>query len=120
MKLKGLHNNLKLPRKEVTYSSSQQNYSQASNSTPQQAKSQSQLNQENGYDPQGNQVMPGQDHAPGTDVYGNPDPWVQDQIEWAKQNGYLNQDGTPTEKGKQADAEANANADPNDTGDPNN
>lgn len=30
--------------------------------------------------------MPGQDHAPGSDVYGNPDPWVQGQIDWAKKH----------------------------------
>lgn len=74
---------------------------------------------ERGYDPKGNPVMSGQDHAPGTDVYGNSDSWVQDQVEWTKQNGYLNSDGTPTEKGKQTDAEVEANADPNNTSDPN-
>lgn len=72
---------------------------------------------EPGYDPKDNPVIPGQNHAPGTDVYGNSDSWVQGQIDWAKQNGYLNQDGTPTEKGQQADAEVKANADPDDTGD---
>lgn len=46
---------------------------------------------EPGYDPKDNPVMPGQNHAPGTDVYGNSDSWVQGQIDWAKQNGYLNQ-----------------------------
>ena len=97
----------------------QADYSQSSNNVSQQ-QTQSQINQERGYDPRGNSIMSGQDHAPGTDVYGNPDSWVQDQVEWAKQNGYLNQDGTPTEKGQQADSEVEANADPTDTGDPNN
>jgi len=104
---------------QITSSNTQVDYSQSSNNvSQQQPKTQSQINQERGYDPKGNPVMPGQDHAPGTDVYGNPDPWLQGQIEWAKQNGYLNQDGTPTEKGRQAASEVEANADPNDTGDP--
>lgn len=47
-------------------------------------KSQSQINMEHGYDPKGNPVMPGSDHAPGSDVYGNSDDWVRGQTEWLK------------------------------------
>ncbi|ANK60933.1 hypothetical protein AYR52_06020 [Loigolactobacillus backii] len=60
--------------------------------------------------------MPGQDHAAGSNPDGTPDPWVQGQIEWAKQNGYENQDGTLTQKGQQADDEVEANAHPDDSG----
>ncbi|ARU19656.1 hypothetical protein [Ligilactobacillus salivarius] len=58
---------------------------QAQSSTP--VKSQSQINMERGYDPKGNPVMPGQDHAPGSDVYGNSDDWVRGQTEWLKSQG---------------------------------
>lgn len=44
--------------------------------------------------------MPGQDHAPGSDVYGNPDSWVQGQIDQAKKDGYLDANGNPTQKEK--------------------
>lgn len=100
---------------QIQQSSEQTQAQQTAPAQPQQ-KTQSQINMERGYDPKGNPVMLGQDHAPGTDVYGNSDSWVQDQVEWAKQNGYLNQDGTPTEKGQQANAEVEANANSDDTG----
>lgn len=41
--------------------------------------------------------MPGQDHAPGSGVYGNSDSWVQGQEEWIKQHGSEN---TVTPKGE--------------------
>lgn len=44
-----------------------------------QQKTQGEKNREQGYDPKGNKVMPGQDHAPGSDVYGNEDDWVKGQ-----------------------------------------
>nr|NKC41557.1 hypothetical protein [Lactobacillus mulieris] len=58
--------------------------------------------------------MPGQDHEPGALPDGNPDPWVQDQINWEKENGYLNPDGSPTEKGKEAEREVEQNANSDD------
>ena len=70
-----------------TSSKAKQSSSQASQqetSSQSTAKSQGEINRERGYDPKGNPVMPGQDHAPGSDVYGNPDSWVQGQIDWAK------------------------------------
>lgn len=103
---------------QIQQSSEQTQAQQTAPAQPQQ-KTQSQINMERGYDPKGNPVMPGQDHAPGTDVYGNSDSWVQGQTEWLKQNGYLNPDGTPTEKGQQANSEVEANANSDDTGDPN-
>ncbi len=79
-----------------------QNQQQVQQTTQQpQQKTQSQINMERGYDPNGAPLLPGQDHAAGSDVYGNPDPWVQGQINWAIRNGYMNPDGTDTEKGKQ-------------------
>lgn len=75
---------------------------------------QSQQNIQNGYDPNGQPLLPGQDHAAGANPDGSPDAWVQDQIDWAIENGYSNPDGTPTEKGQQAIDEVNANAIPTD------
>ncbi|MDT2673337.1 hypothetical protein [Enterococcus dongliensis] len=75
---------------------------------------QGQENIQNGYDPNGQPLLPGQDHAAGANPDGSPDAWVQDQIDWAIENGYSNPDGTPTEKGQQAIDEVNANAIPTD------
>lgn len=43
-------------------------------------------------DPKGNQLMPCQDHAPGSNPDGTPDAWVQGQIDWAKEHGYDDSD----------------------------
>lgn len=59
---------------------------------------QGEINRMRGYDPNGNPLLPGQDHAAGSNPDGTPDAWVQGQIDWAKQNGYLNPDGSPTQK----------------------
>ncbi|EEJ59380.1 hypothetical protein [Lactobacillus johnsonii] len=64
-------------------------------------KSQGEINKELGHDPKGAPLLPGQDHAAGANVNGDPDPWVQGQIDWAIREGYMNPDGTDTEKGKQ-------------------
>ena len=91
-------------------SSSQQTTAQSSSSTVQNSntakqqskpKSQGEINKELGHDPKGAPLLPGQDHAAGANVNGNPDPWVQGQIDWAIREGYMNPDGTDTEKGKQ-------------------
>lgn len=73
------------------------------------AKSQGEINRERGYDPNGAPLLPGQDHAAGSNPDGSPDAWVQGQIDWAKQNGYLNPDGTETDKGRVADQEVEQN-----------
>ena len=85
---------------------------QQSNATSQQnqGKSLSEINMERGYDPNGNPLLPGQDHAAGSNPDGTPDAWVQGQIDWAKQNGYLNPDGTETDKGRAADQWVEENA----------
>ncbi|HAM86285.1 MAG TPA: hypothetical protein DCP87_01765 [Lactobacillus sp.] len=67
------------------------------------------MNRERGYDPNGAPLLPGQDHAAGSNPDGSPDAWVQGQIDWAKQNGYLNPDGTETDKGRAADQEVEQN-----------
>lgn len=72
-------------------------------------KSQGEINRERGYDPNGAPLLPGQDHAAGSNPDGSPDAWVQGQIDWAKQNGYLNPDGTETDKGRAADQEVEQN-----------
>lgn len=73
------------------------------------AKSQGEINRERGYDPNGAPLLSGQDHAAGSNPDGSPDAWVQGQIDWAKQNGYLNPDGTETDKGRAADQEVEQN-----------
>lgn len=82
---------------QVTQQKNSDSY-QTQTSTP--IKSQSQINMERGYDPKGNPVMPGQDHAPGSDIYGNPDSWVQGQIDWAKSQGMIDSNGNETENFK--------------------
>lgn len=87
---------------------------QSNNGGQQQAqgKSQGEINRERGYDPNGAPLLPGQDHAAGSNPDGTPDAWVQGQIDWAKQNGYLNPDGTETQKGIQADQEVERDSQP--------
>ena len=109
------------PQKTVTNQSSQQSTKQQApnqaqnqgnanqhNQQPQQ-KTQGQINVERGYDPNGAPLLPGQDHAAGSNPDGSPDAWVQGQINWEIRNGYANPDGTLTEKGKQARDEVYAN-----------
>ncbi len=74
--------------------------------------SQGEINRQRGYDPNGNPLLPGQDHAAGANPDGSPDAWVQGQIDWAKQNGYLNPDGTETQKGIEADQEVERDSQP--------
>lgn len=113
-------------------SSSQQTTGQSSSSTVQNSntakqqskpKSQGEINKELGHDPKGAPLLPGQDHAAGANVNGDPDPWVQGQIDWAIREGYMNPDGTDTEKGKQLlqqgsdDEDADSNSSSYDTND---
>lgn len=94
----------------VNQNSSQQNNAKSTSSNTQNVeaakqqskpKSQGEINKELGHDPKGAPLLPGQDHAAGANVNGDPDPWVQGQIDWAIREGYMNPDGTDTEKGKQ-------------------
>lgn len=96
--------------------SAQQNV-QSSNNQQQGAqsdvtKSQSETNRERGYDPNGAPLLPGQDHAAGSNPDGSPDAWVQGQIDWAIQNGYMNPDGTNTPKGQAAEDEVERDSQP--------
>lgn len=75
-------------------------------------KSQSEINRERGYDPNGAPLLPGQDHAAGSNSDGSPDAWVQGQIDWAIQNGYMNPDGTNTPKGQAAEDEVERDSQP--------
>ena len=90
---------------------------QSSNNQQQEAqsgvtKSQSEINRERGYDPNGAPLLPGQDHAAGSNPDGSPDAWVQGQIDWAIQNGYMNPDGTNTPKGQAAEDEVERDSQP--------
>lgn len=126
------------PQKTVTNQSSQQSTKQQASTNQQQApnqaqnqgnanqhnqqpqqKTQGQINVERGYDPNGAPLLPGQDHAAGSNPDGSPDAWVQGQINWEIRNGYANPDGTLTEKGKQARDEVYANMGDDDEEDPN-
>ena len=89
----------------VASSSSQQSQSNGNGQL-----SQGEINRQRGYDPNGNPLLPGQDHAAGSNPDGTPDAWVQGQINWAKQNGYLNPDGSETDKGRAADQWVEENA----------
>lgn len=91
----------------VASSSSQQSQSNGNGQL-----SQGEINRQRGYDPNGNPLLPGQDHAAGSNPDGSPDAWVQGQIEWAKQNGYLNPDGSETQKGIEADQEVERDSQP--------
>ena len=111
------HNSKKKKSAKKTSSSSassannqQQAQQQQSTQQQQRPKSQSEINRERGYDPNGNPLLPGQDHAAGSNPDGTPDAWVQGQIDWAKQNGYLNPDGSETDKGRAADQWVEENA----------
>lgn len=85
-------------------SSTSNSQSQTQNTATQQQqqpqKTQGEINKERGYDPKGNPVMPGQDHAPGSNPDGSADSWVKGQSEWLRQNGLTNSDGTLTQKAK--------------------
>lgn len=96
----------------VAQSSNSQATTQPSSASAQQGKSLSEINMERGYDPNGNPLLPGQDHAAGSNPDGTPDAWVQGQIDWAIQNGYLNPDGTNTPKGQAAEDEVMRNSQP--------
>ena len=91
----------------VASSSSQQSQSNGNGQL-----SQGEINRQRGYDPNGNPLLPGQDHAAGSNPDGSPDAGVQGQIEWAKQNGYLNPDGSETQKGIEADQEVERDSQP--------
>ena len=81
------------------------NQNQAQTQQSNVGKSQSEINRERGYDPNGNPLLPGQDHAAGSNPDGSPDAWVQWQID--HENDTTFPDGTPT-PGSQRTPEENA------------
>lgn len=93
------HHNKHSKKKKVNKqsSSSATQSSQASQQTqPQQRnqaqpKSQGEINRERGYDPNGNPLLPGQDHAAGSNPDGSEDAWVRGQDEWIHQHPEINQ-----------------------------
>ena len=83
-------------------SNSQKNNQQSPQSTQstnaqQQQLSQGEINRQRGYDPNGNPLLPGQDHAAGSNPDGSPDAWVQWQLD--HQNDKTFPDGTPFPNG---------------------
>lgn len=112
----------KQSQKDSSSSSDQSNSNQQSTNQGTQSSNQTQtsntghqltqgeINRQRGYDPNGNPLLPGQDHAAGSNPDGTPDAWVQGQIDWEKQNGYLNPDGTETDKGRAANQEVENDA----------
>lgn len=85
-------------------SSQQQSGQQAQNAQQSDAQqqpqqSQSQINRQRGYDPNGNPLLPGQDHAAGSNPDGSPDAWVQWQLDHANDTTFP--DGTPFPNGGQ-------------------
>lgn len=103
-----------LKSKQATQSNRNKNNSGQTQAaqTGQQGKSQGEINRERGYDPNGAPLLPGEDHAAGSNPDGTPDAWVQGQDDWAIQNGYMNPDGTNTPKGAAAQAEVERNSQP--------
>lgn len=89
-----------------------QKQAQAVAQSGQQGKSQGEINRERGYDPNGAPLLPGQDHAAGSNPDGTPDAWVQGQDDWLIQNGYMNPDGSNTAKGAAAQAEVERDSQP--------
>ncbi|MDK7952116.1 hypothetical protein [Lactobacillus paragasseri] len=83
-----------------TATSQSQTQNTATQQQQQPQKTQGEINKERGYDPKGNPVIPGQDHAPGSNPDGSADSWVKGQSEWLRQNGLTNSDGTLTQKAK--------------------
>ena len=91
-------------QQQVASQAQSQNQGNAKQGQQPQQKTQGQINRERGYDPNGAPLLPGQDHAAGSNPDGSPDAWVQGQINWAKRNGLMNPDGTPTQKEKDLEA----------------
>lgn len=88
-------------KKKKAEAAAQKQKQQAQAQQGQQHLTQGQINMMRGYDPNGAPLLPGQDHAAGSNPDGTPDAWVQGQDEWAIQQGYMNPDGTETEKGRE-------------------
>lgn len=88
---------------------------QKQNTQVQQQKTQGQINKERGYDPNGHPLLPGQDHAAGSNPDGSADDWVKGQSEWLRQNELINSDGSPTQKAKDLQAQTAAEASNSDT-----
>lgn len=68
-----------------------------------QSKSQGEINRERGYDPNGNPLLPGQDHAAGSNPDGSPDSWVQTQEQeeqFDQSHGFIGPDGRFNDAGK--------------------
>lgn len=82
--------------KTSSHQNQQTSQTQTSNNGGQQL-TQGEINRQRGYDPNGAPLLPGQDHAAGSNPDGSPDAWVQWQLDWQqKSGGQYYPDGTPT------------------------
>lgn len=82
---------------EKASSQSQQTSQTQTSSNGGQQLTQGEINRQRGYDPNGAPLLPGQDHAAGSNPDGSPDAWVQWQLDWQqKSGGQYYPDGTPT------------------------
>ena len=82
---------------EKASSQSQQTSQTQTGSNGGQQLTQGEINRQRGYDPNGAPLLPGQDHAAGSNPDGSPDAWVQWQLDWQqKSGGQYYPDGTPT------------------------
>lgn len=82
--------------KTSDHQNQQTSQTQTSNNGGQQL-TQGEINRQRGYDPNGAPLLPGQDHAAGSNPDGSPDAWVQWQLDWQqKSGGQYYPDGTPT------------------------
>ena len=82
---------------EKASSQTQQTSQTQTSSNGGQQLTQGEINRQRGYDPNGAPLLPGQDHAAGSNPDGSPDAWVQWQLDWQqKSGGQYYPDGTPT------------------------
>ncbi|MBD8085583.1 hypothetical protein HUK45_04880 [Limosilactobacillus sp. c9Ua_26_M] len=82
--------------KTSSHQNQQTSQTQTSNNGGQQL-TQGEINRQRGYDPNGAPLLPGQDHAAGSNPDGSPDAWVEWQLDWQqKSGGQYYPDGTPT------------------------
>lgn len=84
-------------RNSTSNSSSQRNNQQNGQAQNGRALTQGEINRQRGYDPNGAPLLPGQDHAAGSNPDGSPDAWVQWQLD--HQNDKTFPDGTPLPNG---------------------
>ena len=82
---------VKKAKKQSSSSSTTSSASSANQQSQSSQQTQGQINRQRGYDPNGNPLLPGQDHAAGSNPDGSEDDWVRGQDEWIHQHPEINQ-----------------------------